>query len=115
MACVNVIAADTDEEAQHFATSFYMLAMGIVTGKRRPLQPPVNSMDELWTDYEKAAVLQMMQYTFIGSAQTVQQALQSFAKETGIDEIMVASYIYDNAARIKSYELIAPFFKPRST
>ncbi|MBA2563425.1 MAG: LLM class flavin-dependent oxidoreductase [Chitinophagaceae bacterium] len=115
MACVNVIAADTDEEAQHLATSFYMLAMGIVTGKRRPLQPPVNSMDELWTDYEKAAVLQMMQYTFISSAQTVQQALQSFAKETGIDEIMVASYIYDNAARIKSYELIAPFFKPRST
>ena len=114
MACVNVIAADTDEEAQRLATSFYMLAMGIVTGKRRPLQPPVNSMDDIWADHEKAAVLQMMQFTFIGSAKTVQQALRSFAGETGIDEIMVASYIYDNTARIRSYELIAPFFKGRA-
>jgi len=112
MACINVIAADTDEEAQCLATSFYMLAMGIVTGKRRPLQPAVKSMDDIWKDYEKAAVLQMMQYSFIGSKETVQKALQSFADETGIDEIMVASYIYDNAAKINSYELIAPFFKP---
>ena len=111
MACVNVIAADTDEEAQRLATSFYMLAMGIVTGNRKPLQPPVNSMDGIWTDYEKTAVQQMMEFTFIGSAKTVHQALQSFADDTGIDEIMVASYIYDNAAKIKSYELIAPFFK----
>ncbi len=115
MACVNVIAADTDEQARRLATSFYLLAMGIVTGKRKPLQPPINSMDDIWTDYEKGAVLQMMQYSFIGSATTVQQALQSFSDETGIDEIMVASYIYDNAARIKSYELIAPFFKNRSS
>lgn len=115
MACVNVIAADTDEDAQRLATSFYMLAMGIVTGKRRPLQPPVDSMDGMWADYEKAAVMQMMQFTFIGSASTVQNKLQSFADATGVDEIMVASYIYDNAARIRSYELIAPFFKPATT
>lgn len=112
MACINVIAADTDEEAQRLATSFYMLAMGIVTGRRKPLQPPVNNIDNVWTDVEKAAVMQMMQYTFIGSATTVQQGLQSFINETRVDEVMVASYIYDNAARIKSYELIAPFFKP---
>jgi luciferase family oxidoreductase group 1 len=113
MACVNVIAADTDEEAKRLATSFYMLAMGIVTGKRRPLQPPVQSMDGIWADHEKAAVMQMMEFTFTGSAKTVQKGLQSFADKTGVDEIMVASYIYDNAARIRSYELIAPFFKAR--
>jgi luciferase family oxidoreductase group 1 len=111
MACVNVIAADTDEEAQRLATSFYMLAMGIVTGMRKPLQPPVNSMDNIWTDYEKAAVLQMMQYSFVGSAATVKKALQAFTEDTGVDEIMVASYIYDHAAKLKSYQLIAPFFK----
>ncbi len=83
MACVNVIAADTDEEAQRLATSFYMLAMGIVTGKRQPLQPPVESMDSIWTEYEKAAVMQMMQYSFIGSAQTVKAELDSFASQRG--------------------------------
>lgn len=111
VACVNVITADTDEEAQRLATSFYMLAMGIVTGKRQPLQPPVDSMDGIWSDFEKAAVLQMMQFSFIGSAATVKQQLESFIKATGIDEIMIASYIYDNNAKIHSYELIAPFFK----
>jgi luciferase family oxidoreductase group 1 len=111
MACINVIAADTDEEAQRLATSFYMLAMGIVTGHRKPLQPPVEDMADIWTAPEKAAVMQMMQYTFVGSPQTIQRRLQLFADETGLDEIMIASYIYDNAARIKSYELIAPLFK----
>ena len=106
-----MIAADTDKEAQRLATSFYMLAMGIVTGLRQPLQPPVDSMDNVWQPHEKAAVLQMMQYTFIGSVETIRQRLQSFVVATGVDEIMVASYIYDNAAKIKSYELIAPLFK----
>ena len=111
MACVNVIAADTDEEAQRLATSFYMLAMGIVTGKRQPLQPPVENMDSIWSEYEKAAVMQMMQFSFIGSMQTVKVQLESFAASTDVDEIMVASYIYDNAAKIHSYELIATLFK----
>lgn len=111
MACINVIAADTDEEAQYLSSSFYRLAMGIVTNKRKPLQPPVKSMDGIWADHEKAAVMQMMQYTFIGSAKTVREGLQVFLDDTDVDEIMVASYIYDNAAKIHSYELIAPFFK----
>jgi luciferase family oxidoreductase group 1 len=111
MACINVIAADTDEEARYLASSFYRLALGIVTGKRKPLAPPVKSMEGIWTEYEKATVMQMMQYTFIGSAKTVQEGLQAFLKDTGVDEIMVTTYIYDNALRIRSYELIAPFFK----
>ncbi len=111
MACVNVIVADTDEEAQHLATSFYMLAMGIVTGKRKPLQPPIQSMDNVWNDFEKAAVMQMMQFSFIGSVATVKEQLQFFVNNTNIDELMIASYIYDQTAKIKSYQLIAPFFK----
>ena len=113
LATVNVIAADSDEEAQRLATSFYRLAMGIVTGKREPLQPPVESMDGRWTDYEKAAVMQLMQFSFVGSVQTVQQQLQEFVEKTDVDELMIASYVYDNAARIRSYELIAPFFDQR--
>lgn len=111
MACVNVIAADTDEEAERLATSFYTLAMGIVTGKRQPLQPPVENMEGLWTEYEEAAVKQMMQYSFIGSAEKVKTQLQSFVEQSGVDEVMIASYIFDNAAKIRSYQMIAPFFK----
>ncbi len=53
----------------------------------------------------------MMQFSFVGSAGTVKEQLQSFVNNTGIDELMVASHIYENAAKIRSYELISPFFK----
>lgn len=112
LACVNVIAADTDAAAQHLATSFHMLALGLIRNKRMPLQPPAASLDDIWSAPEQAAVQHMMQYSFIGSAATVRSGLQSFLDTTGVDEIMVASHIYDHAARKQSYALIAPFFKP---
>jgi len=110
LACVNVIAADTDEEANYLASSFYKLASGIVTNKRRSLQPPVKNFLNEWDEYEKSPVLQMMKYTFTGSASTVKKGLQSFLDDTQVDEIMVASYVYDNDAKIHSYELIGEFF-----
>lgn len=111
MTSINVIAADTDEEAQLLASSFYKLASGIVTNQRKPLQPPVKNFLGTWDEYEKTAVMQMMEYTFIGSSKTVKEQLQKFLDDTEADEIMVASYIYDNEAKMHSYELIADFFK----
>jgi luciferase family oxidoreductase group 1 len=113
MACINVIAADTDEEANYLASSFYKLASGIVTNLRKPLQPPSENFLEEWDAYEKSAVMQMMKYTFVGSAATVKKQLQFFLDETQVDEIMVASYIFDNKARMHSYELLSGFFKKR--
>jgi luciferase family oxidoreductase group 1 len=111
MACVNVIAADTDEEAQRLATSFYRLALGIVRNSRKPLQPPIESMQGEWEEYEEVAVKHMMKYAFIGSRETVRTGLRAFLQNTEVDEIMVASYIYDNNKKIYSYQLIAEFFK----
>lgn len=106
MACVNVIAADTNAAAERLATSFYRLARGIVSGERRPLQPPVDSMDGLWSEYEEAAVKQMMHYAFIGDGDRVKARLSHFQQETQLDEIMVTSHVYDPADRIHSYEIL---------
>jgi luciferase family oxidoreductase group 1 len=111
MACINVIAADKDEEAQILATSFYKLALGIIRNSRKPLQPPIDSMEGEWYEYEEASVKQMMRFSYIGSKRSVQHGLQSFLNDTAVDEIMVASYIYDNNKKIHSYELIADLFK----
>lgn len=105
MACVNVIAADTDEEAHFLATSFYQMAVGIITGQRKPLQAPVKSMD--WNDYEKMAVGQMMHYSFIGSAETVRSGLKRFIEETRVNELMITSHIFDHQARLKSFEIVS--------
>ena len=111
MACVNVITADTDAEAERLATSFFQLALGMFRNDRRPLPPPVDTMDGVWTENEKTGVLHMMHYASIGSRSTVKDSLQQFLNETGVNEIMVASHVYDLFARKRSLELVAGLFK----
>lgn len=111
LACVNVIAADTDEEANYLATSFYQMALGMFRNKRRPLPPPVKTMDSLWTEQEQLGIQHMMHYAFVGNTETVQNSLKNFLLTANVDEIMVTSHIYDLPAKVHSYELIAPFFK----
>ncbi|WP_247236771.1 LLM class flavin-dependent oxidoreductase [Telluribacter sp. SYSU D00476] len=106
MACINVIAADTDEEAHYLATSLYQAFLNVIHGKSNLLQPPVESMDGLWDEAEEQAVYQMLRYTFIGSHQTIKEDLQKFLDLTQVDEIMVASAIYDPVARLRSYEIL---------
>lgn len=110
MACVNVIAASTDEEAAFLATSIYQMILGMIRNKRRPMQPPVATMDGLWTDPEKAAVQHMLQYMFVGNAETVQSGLQSFVQTTGVNELMITSHLYGLKEKIACFEIVAPFF-----
>ena len=114
MACVNVIAAESDEEAQYLATSFYQMALGMFRNTRKPLPPPVPSMDGIWTETEKAGVMQMMQYAFVGNSSTIKTSLQSFLEKTEVDEIMVTSNTYDFKARMKSLALISALFKTKT-
>ncbi|MES2775776.1 MAG: LLM class flavin-dependent oxidoreductase [Bacteroidota bacterium] len=107
MACVNVVAADTDKEATRLATSVQQLFLGIVTGQRRLLQPPSDSMDGIWNEAEAAAVKQMLAYSFIGSPATLKTQVATFIEKTQVDEIMVTSHIYDHDARVHSYRLFA--------
>ncbi|PSL44221.1 luciferase family oxidoreductase group 1 [Chitinophaga niastensis] len=110
MACVNVIAADTDVEANRLATSFYQLFLGIIRGRLRRMGPPVDSMDGLWTEYEAAHAKQMLSCSFIGGPATVQQGLQAFLDETQVDEVMSTAHIYDQDARLHSYTLLRKVF-----
>jgi luciferase family oxidoreductase group 1 len=107
MACVNVVAADTDEEAERLATSLKKLFLGIITGKRKLLQPPIDNMDSVWNPYEAEAVNQMLTYAFTGSPERLKAAFADFLRKTGVDEIMATSHIFDNGARLHSYELFS--------
>jgi luciferase family oxidoreductase group 1 len=107
MSCVNVIAADTDAEANKLATSLYQMFIGIVSGKRRQLQPPVDNMENIWSEYEAEMIQQMLSLSFIGSPRTIKKDLKDFVAQTEIDEIMIISNIYNQQAKIHSYKLFA--------
>lgn len=106
LACVNVIAADTNDEAEILATSLYQLFLGIVTNTRRPLSRPVPSMEPYWSPEIKTAVKQMTSCTFIGGPEKLHQELSEFITETRIDELMTTGNIYDQGARLKSYTIL---------
>lgn len=108
MACVNVIVADTQEEAQHLSTSLYRMFLGIFTNSRSPLQAPISqeALDQLWSPEQKYGVMQMLSNSFFGDSATVQAQLSRFAIQTGIQELMVISQVYDQETKLKSYSLL---------
>jgi len=111
MACVNVVAADNDEDAEKLATSVQQLFLGVISGKRKLLQPPVEDVSNVLTEAEAYAVHQMLQYSFIGSKATIERELIGFIEQTRVNEIMATSHIYDHRARLHSYEVFAEAMK----
>lgn len=107
LTCVNVIAADTDEEALKLSTSFKKLFLGIITGKRQKLAPPVEPDEDFMDPMEEAALQQMIRFSFIGGKEKISMEIQRFLDVTGADELMVTSPIYDHHARLKSYEILS--------
>lgn len=104
MACINVVAADSDAEAELLATSFKQLFLGIITGKRRLLQPPHQRLK--LNEMEEAALLQMTLYSFVGGPDKFKYEIQAFLDQSRVDELMVVSYIYEHKARVHSYEIL---------
>ncbi|MCA0972086.1 LLM class flavin-dependent oxidoreductase [Halobacillus litoralis] len=104
---VNVVAADTDEEAEKLATSQQQAFLNLVRNTKNLLQPPVDDMDEVWTPGEKAALQQQLGASIVGSKETVRRKLEAFQAETDADELMIVSQIYDQEARLHSYQLVS--------
>ena len=107
IACVNVVAADTDAQAQWLATSLQQFMLGVIKGRLAPLQPPVESMHALWEPAQQHAVEQMLAYAFVGSKATLRRGLEAFVAQTEVNEIMAISNIFSHEARVYSYELLA--------
>lgn len=111
MVGVNVIAADTDEKARWLATSMQQQFLNLVRGRPGQLNPPVANMDDLWSDYEKAAIEQQLGSSIIGSPGVVKEKLQAFLDVTQADELMINAQIFDHEARLRSYEILTQIVK----
>lgn len=107
MVAVNIIAADTDEEAEFLSTSIKQNFLNMMRNTPSQLQPPVKNLDELMSPYEKAVLEKQLSSTIIGSPTTVKNKLESFLDETKADEIMVSTMVYDHNARLYSHQLVS--------
>jgi len=106
MVCLNVIAAETDEEAKWLATTMQQFFLNVVRGSRNQLLPPVENMDEVWNSMEKEMATSMSNVTLMGCKATVRQQLTSFQEKYNVEELMAVSYIYDPEKQKRSYEIL---------
>jgi len=104
---INVVGADTDDEARRLFTSLQQRFTDMMRNARGQLSPPIDDIESYWTPAERAQVSRMLACSFVGSPATIRRELGRFVDATGADELMVASAIHDHAARRRSYELLA--------
>jgi luciferase family oxidoreductase group 1 len=103
----NVFAADSDQEAASLATSMQQSFVNLRSGHPKRFPPPVPDYLATVGPLERAMLDQVLACSAIGTPETVGQALRAFVARTAADELMISSPIFDHAARLRSYELVA--------
>jgi luciferase family oxidoreductase group 1 len=107
MVGVNVIAADTDEAARRLFTTQQMSFVNMFRGARSLSQPPIDDIEGYWSPPEKSQAMQMLARSIVGSPRTVAAGISALVADTGADELIVVSDVYEHAARLRSFEIIA--------
>ena len=104
---VPMVAAPTDEEADYLASSTYQRVLGILTGQRGQLPPPVHNFMQQLHAQERAAIADFLACAVIGSPETVREGLTALAATTEADELMLVCDVFDPALRLRSLTLAA--------
>jgi luciferase family oxidoreductase group 1 len=104
---LQIIAAETDAEAQRLATTPLIKFLKLIRGEPFLAAPPVESMDGLWSAEEKLLVQSRLAAAVIGSRETVSQKLEGFIGVTEADEIVMTSDVFEHSLRVRSYEIVA--------
>ena len=81
--------------------------VGILTGERKPIQPPTEMTDELRQLAQHPAMHRMLKYSFVGSKATVKNKIREFIRSTKLNELIAVAAMYDSNDRIRSFQLFA--------
>jgi luciferase family oxidoreductase group 1 len=111
IAGVPLVAAETDATAERLATSAWQRQVKLIRREPIYVPPPVESMEGVWSEPERFLVESRMSVAVVGGPATVQQKLTRLLQETGADELIFASDLYDHALRLRSFEIAADVIK----
>ena len=107
MVAANVVAASTDAEARYLFTSLQQAFLRLRRGEPGPLPAPVDGIETITTEAERAGLSQALECSFVGSVNTVTQGVRGFLERTAADELIISGHIHDHPARLRSFELAA--------
>jgi luciferase family oxidoreductase group 1 len=107
MVLVNVVAADSDEQARHLYTSVQQHFVRMRRNTRGHLPRPIDDIEQFWTESERYFATQMLACSVVGAKDTVARGLQRLMAQTQAQELMFAGQIHDHRARMRSFELAA--------
>jgi luciferase family oxidoreductase group 1 len=107
MVAVQVIAAETDAVARRLFTTPQQRFLRLIRNQPVELLPPVDSMEMLWQDWERAAVENRLGAAIVGSDATVKRGLEKLVGDTGANEVIVVTDTYEHVDRLESYRRVA--------
>ncbi|MGH6875142.1 MAG: LLM class flavin-dependent oxidoreductase [Aestuariivirgaceae bacterium] len=111
MVGANVVAADSDEEALRLFTSIQQSFLTLRRGMPGQLPPPIERIEDFATEEERAGINRALAVSFVGSRESVRQALISFLRAINPDELIITGHIHDHDARLRSFEIYADLMR----
>jgi luciferase family oxidoreductase group 1 len=110
MLAVSAICAETNERADYLAASQDLVSLRIQRSERTYIPSPDEALAYPYTEGEREVVKYNRQRRFVGDPETVYTGIRRLARQSGADEVMIVSMVYDHSERVRSYELIAEAF-----
>ncbi|MGA2650907.1 MAG: LLM class flavin-dependent oxidoreductase [Terracidiphilus sp.] len=107
MVGIQVIAAETDALARRLFTTPQQRFLRLIRNQPVELLPPVDSMEPIWTEWERAAVESKLAAAIVGSDATVKAGVKKLVDETRANELIVVTDTYDHPDRLESYRRLA--------
>ncbi len=107
MAAINVVAADTDVEAERLFRSVQQQFINVRRGMPSRLQDPSDVDPDSWAPDERVGLSRILHYAVVGGPATVRDGINAFLSLTRVDELMITSHVFDHAARLRSFEIVS--------
>ncbi|MEJ1095147.1 MULTISPECIES: LLM class flavin-dependent oxidoreductase [unclassified Pseudoxanthomonas] len=104
---LNVVAAETDQEARRLFTTQQQAFVNLRRGRPGLVPPPIDDIDSFWLPHEKVGVEQALACAVVGSAETVRRGIRDFIQRHRPDEVMLTANIFDHQARLASFRMAA--------
>src|SRR5699024_8981482 len=106
---VNIIAADSTEEAKRLLTSSQQQMIALMRNEPTELKPPVDHIEQVASPRELISLQRTIQAntTIIGTVDDIEEKLTTLLNDTKADEIIINGQIFEQQKRLKSYELIS--------